>query len=54
MERFAQALRRATCSPPIIQSRQGLPMFHPRPPMEQVTDQQKAEIDKHLAPLLAL
>ena len=37
-----------------IQSRQGLPMFHPRPPMEQVTDQQKAEIDRHLAPLLML
>jgi 4-hydroxy-tetrahydrodipicolinate synthase len=37
-----------------IQSRQGLPMFYPRPPMEQVTEQQKAEIDKHLAPLLAI
>ena len=37
-----------------IQSRQGLPMFYPRPPMEQVTDQQKAEIDRYLAPLLAL
>jgi 4-hydroxy-tetrahydrodipicolinate synthase len=37
-----------------IQSRQGLPMFYPRPPMECVTDQQKREIDKYLAPLLAL
>ncbi len=37
-----------------IQSRQGLPMFYPRPPMEQVTDGQKAEIDRHLAPLLVL
>jgi len=37
-----------------IQSRQGLPMFYPRPPMEQVTDQQEAEIDRYLAPLLAL
>jgi 4-hydroxy-tetrahydrodipicolinate synthase len=37
-----------------IQSRQGLPMFYPRPPMEQVTDEQKAEIDRHLAPLLAI
>lgn len=37
-----------------IQSRQGLAMFHPRPPMEQVSDQQKAEIDRHLAPLLVL
>jgi 4-hydroxy-tetrahydrodipicolinate synthase len=37
-----------------IQSRQGLPMYYPRPPMERVTDQQKAEIDRHLAPLLAV
>jgi hypothetical protein len=28
-------------------------MFYPRSPMEQVTDQQKAEIDRYLAPLLA-
>lgn len=37
-----------------VQARQGLPMFYPRPPMECVTDQQKAQIDKHLAPLLSL
>lgn len=35
-----------------IQHRQGLPMFHPRAPMERVTDEQKAAIDATLAPVL--
>lgn len=35
-----------------IQHRQGLPMFHPRAPMERVTDDQKAAIDAALAPTL--
>lgn len=37
-----------------IQSAQGLPLYYPRPPMERVTDAQKAAIDKHLKPVLAL
>ncbi len=36
-----------------IQSRQGLPLFHPRPPMEQVSEEQKSAIDRHLADVLA-
>lgn len=34
------------------QSRQGVPMFYPRPPMEQVSDEQRARIDKALSELL--
>ncbi|MNL57995.1 dihydrodipicolinate synthase [compost metagenome] len=37
-----------------IQHRQGLPMFHPRAPMERVTDAQKAAIDAVLGPVLEL
>ncbi len=37
-----------------IQHRQGLPLYHPRAPMERVTDEQKAKIDAVLDPLLAL
>lgn len=37
-----------------IQHRQGLPMFHPRAPMERVTDEQKAAIDAVLGPVLEL
>lgn len=36
-----------------IQHRQGLPMYGPRPPMEPVTDAQKAAIDEKLGALLA-
>jgi 4-hydroxy-tetrahydrodipicolinate synthase len=35
-----------------IQHRQGLPLFHPRAPMERVTDAQKAGIDKALKGLI--
>lgn len=35
-----------------IQHRQGLPMFHPRAPMERVTDAQKAAMDAVLGPVL--
>jgi 4-hydroxy-tetrahydrodipicolinate synthase len=35
-----------------VQSRQGLKFFHPRAPMEKVSDAQKAAIDVALAPLL--
>lgn len=35
-----------------IQHRQGLPLFHPRAPMERVTDAQKAAIDKALKGLI--
>jgi 4-hydroxy-tetrahydrodipicolinate synthase len=35
-----------------IQHRQGLPMYGPRPPMEPVSEAQKAAIDEQLAPLL--
>ncbi len=35
-----------------IQHRQGLPMFHPRAPMERVTDEQKQKIDAVLGPVL--
>lgn len=35
-----------------IQHRQGLPMYGPRPPMEPVSEAQKAAIDDKLAPLL--
>ncbi|ODT66874.1 MAG: dihydrodipicolinate synthase family protein [Pelagibacterium sp. SCN 63-23] len=37
-----------------IQHRQGLPMFHPRAPMERVTDEQKQKIDAVLGPVLEL
>lgn len=37
-----------------IQHRQGLPMFHPRAPMERVTEDQKAAIDAVLDPVLEL
>ena len=37
-----------------IQHRQGLPMFHPRAPMERVTDEQKKAIDAALGPVLEL
>ena len=37
-----------------IQHRQGLPLFHPRAPMERVTDAQKAAIDAVLGPVLEL
>mgnify|MGYP001285164404 FL=1 len=37
-----------------IQHRQGLPMFHPRAPMERVTDEQKQKIDAALGPVLEL
>ena len=37
-----------------IQHRQGLPMFHPRAPMERVTDDQKKAIDAALGPVLEL
>lgn len=37
-----------------VQSRQGLPMFHPRAPMERVTDEQKKQIDAALGPILDL
>ena len=35
-----------------VQHRQGLPLFHPRAPMERVTDAQKAGIDKALKGLI--
>ncbi len=35
-----------------IQHRQGLPLFHPRAPMEKATAEQKRAIDKALEPLL--
>lgn len=35
-----------------IQHRQGLPMFHPRAPMERVTDEQKQKIDAVIGPVL--
>ncbi|HUG61918.1 MAG TPA: dihydrodipicolinate synthase family protein [Methylomirabilota bacterium] len=37
-----------------VQSRQGLGFYHPRAPMEKVTDAQKAQIDVALDPVLAL
>lgn len=37
-----------------VQHRQGLPMFHPRPPMEMVSDEQKAKIDAVLDAVLEL
>ncbi|MET3927050.1 dihydrodipicolinate synthase family protein [Devosia sp. 2618] len=37
-----------------IQHRQGLPMFHPRAPMERVSDEQKKAIDAVLGPILEL
>lgn len=37
-----------------IQHRQGLPMFHPRAPMERVTNEQKQKIDAALGPVLEL
>lgn len=37
-----------------VHSRQGLPFFHPRAPMERVTDAQKAKMDKALGPVLEL
>jgi 4-hydroxy-tetrahydrodipicolinate synthase len=35
-----------------IQHRQGLGMYYPRPPMDQVSEEVKANIDRALAPLL--
>lgn len=35
-----------------IQHRQGLPMFHPRAPMERVTDEQKQKTDAVIGPVL--
>lgn len=35
------------------QHRQGVPMFYPKPPMEQVSNAQKAAIDEALEPLIA-
>jgi 4-hydroxy-tetrahydrodipicolinate synthase len=37
-----------------VQHRQGLPMFHPRAPMERVSEEQKRGIDKTLGPILEL
>ena len=37
-----------------VQSRQGLAFFHPRAPMEKVTDEQKKKIDAALGPVLEL
>ena len=37
-----------------VQSRQGLPMFQPRAPMERVTEEQKKKIDAVLGPVLEL
>lgn len=37
-----------------VQSRQGMPLFHPRAPMERVTDAQKQQIDAALGPVLEL
>lgn len=37
-----------------VQSRQGLPLFQPRAPMERVTDEQKKQIDAALGPVLEL
>lgn len=37
-----------------VQHRQGMPMFHPRAPMERVTDEQKQKIDAALGPVLEL
>lgn len=37
-----------------VQSRQGLPLFHPRAPMERVTDEQKKAMDAALGPVLEL
>ena len=37
-----------------IQHRQGLPLYHPRAPMERVSDAQKAAIDDVLQPLLEM
>jgi 4-hydroxy-tetrahydrodipicolinate synthase len=37
-----------------VQHRQGLPLFHPRAPMERVSDEQKKKIDAALAPVLEL
>jgi len=37
-----------------VQHRQGLAMYHPRAPMERVTDEQKRGIDKTLGPILEL
>lgn len=37
-----------------VQHRQGLAMFHPRAPMERVSDEQKRGIDKTLGPILEL
>jgi 4-hydroxy-tetrahydrodipicolinate synthase len=37
-----------------VQHRQGLAMFHPRAPMERVSEEQKRGIDKTLGPILEL
>jgi len=37
-----------------IQSRQGLPLYLPRPPMEKVSEAQKAAIDEKMGPVLDL
>lgn len=37
-----------------IQSRQNLPLYHPRAPMERVSEEQKTAIDAHLPALLDL
>ncbi len=37
-----------------VQSRQGLPLFQPRAPMERVTEEQKKQIDAALGPVLEL
>lgn len=37
-----------------VQSRQGMPLFHPRAPMERVTEAQKQQIDAALGPVLEL
>lgn len=37
-----------------IQHRQGMPLYHPRAPMERVTNEQKQQIDVALAPVLEL
>ncbi len=37
-----------------VQSRQGLPLFQPRAPMERVTEEQKKQIDVALGPVLEL
>ncbi|MDP2779127.1 dihydrodipicolinate synthase family protein [Devosia sp.] len=37
-----------------IQHRQGMPLYHPRAPMERVTNEQKQQIDVALVPVLEL